>query len=228
MNKIAPVTRLFTALLIFLCNLTFLDIAFAEDGKNCIFAAQNNSVWVLNKTTRKMIFVRFEKQREIWKSDPFQIPATYNIDHCAFQIAGRYGQAIVLFDTSSGVAAVYEVKGNRSIEKYLDLSLPENDKGYAVSSKGKHAWIFNRSSGALSFVRFEGRNKKKEALPKYISPFLLNYDNCQMKSVGKYGEGVVLFDPATGIAVFFTAKRKGERELSITRYMDSDTKKDLQ
>ena len=216
MNKIAPVTRLFTALLIFLCNLTFLDIAFAEDGKNCIFAAQNNSVWVLNKTTRKMIFVRFEKQREIWKSDPFQIPATYNIDHCAFQIAGRYGQAIVLFDTSSGVAAVYEVKGNRSIEKYLDLSLPENDKGYAVAS------------GALSFVRFEGRNKKKEALPKYISPFLLNYDNCQMKSVGKHGEGVVLFDPPTGIAVFFKAKRKGERELSIIRYMDSDTKKDLQ
>ena len=228
MNKIAPVTRLFTVLLIFLCNLTFLDIALAEDGKNYIFSAQANAVWILNKTTRKMMYLKFEKQDEIWKSSPFQIPASYNIDHCALQITGRRGQAILLFDKSSGVAAVYEVKSNRSIEKYIDLSLPENDKGYAVSLKGKHAWILNRSSGELSFVRFEGRNKKKEAFPKYISPLLLSLDNCQMEAVGEHGEGVVLFDPSTGNAVFFKVKRKEDRRYFIKQYIDSDTKNDLQ
>ena len=108
MKKIAQIVRLLTVLLLLFSNLTFLDIAFAEDGQQYTFSAQANSVWILNKTTRKMMSLKFEKQDKVWKSDPFQIPPTYNIDHCAFQIVGRKGQALLVFDTSSGAAEVYE------------------------------------------------------------------------------------------------------------------------
>ena len=227
MKKIAQIVRLLTVLLISFCNLTFLNIAFAEDGKQYIFSAQANSVWVLNKTTRKMMFLKFEKQDKVWKSDSFQIPATYNIDHCAFQIVGRRGQAVLVFDTSSGAAEVYEVKSNHTIETYISVGQLEIEKGYAVSSKGKHAWILNRSAGNIRLVRFEGENKAKATLPAYI-PLGFDLDKCEVKSVGKHGEGVIVFDPSSGKTAFYKVQRKGEGGLSVKHYGDAATEQDLQ
>ena len=98
---------------------SLVSVASAESGKNFVVSAVSNSAWVLNKLSKKLMFVQFQKQDEVWKSHPVTVPANVDLDHCALQAAGGRGTCVFLYDLASGIVTFYEVKKDHSIKEYM-------------------------------------------------------------------------------------------------------------
>jgi hypothetical protein len=56
--------------------------ATAGTDSDYLFSFKSNNTWILQKSTRKMILVNFEKTDQIWKSDVITIPDGFNLDNC--------------------------------------------------------------------------------------------------------------------------------------------------
>lgn len=225
MKKGVQIIGLFICILIYVVGLASINVAFGQSDKSYRFSADGNSVWVLNKATRKMMFVRLEKKKT-WKSTPFSVPASYNIEYCQFQVVGRRGQAVFLFDTFSGMAAVYRVKSDHSVEKYIDAGFPQSAQPYLMTAKNNNGWVLDRSSGKLTFIHLQ-KDKIQKSSPAWLSEGF-NVDKCQLQLVGKYGEGVVLFDTSSGKAAFYKVSRGTDGGFTIQQYTEADIKSDLQ
>ena len=96
-----------------------VNVASAESGKNFVVSALSNSAWILNKSSKKLMFIQFQKEDEVWKSHPVTVPANVDIDNCALQAAGGRGTCVFLYDSSSGIITFYEVKKDHSIKAYM-------------------------------------------------------------------------------------------------------------
>lgn len=225
MKKGAQIIGLFTCILVYVVGLASINVVFGQSDKSYSFSADGNSVWVLNKATRKMMFVRLEKKKT-WKSTPFSVPASYNVEDCQFQVVGRRGQAVFLFDTFSGMAAVYRVKSDHSVEKYIDAGFPQSAQPYMVTSKKNNGWVLDRSARKLTFIHFQ-KDKIQKSSPLLLSTDF-HVDKCQLQLVGDYGEGVVLFDTSSGKTAFYKVNRGIDGGFTIQQYTEADIKSDLQ
>ena len=115
MKKLIGLVVPFTLLLLGLSSLNFINVAFAESESNLIFSAESNSIWVLNTSTKKLIFVQFEEPDKVWKSYQITVPIDFNLDKCVLKAVGARGTSVFLFDKSSGMTTFYKVKKDHSI-----------------------------------------------------------------------------------------------------------------
>ena len=100
----------------------------AESQGNFIFSALSNSIWVLNKSTRKIIFVQFKKPDAIWKSNQVTVPVDFNLDKCVLKAVGGRGTSVFLYDKSSAMATFYQVKKDHSVDKFMMVNIGEDLK----------------------------------------------------------------------------------------------------
>jgi hypothetical protein len=91
--------------------------ASACSGGNFILSAQSNSIWVLNKSSRKMMFIQLE-EKEVWKSHTITIPAGFDMEKCKLEAVGGRGTSVFLYDKTSGKVTLYKVKKDHTIHQF--------------------------------------------------------------------------------------------------------------
>jgi len=123
MKKSIGLIAAFALLLLCLSSLNFMNVAFAESESNLIFSAESNSIWVLNTSTKKLIFVQFEEPDKVWKSNQITVPIDFNLDKCVIKAVGARGTSVFLFDKSSGMTTLYKVQKDHSIEAFQNVNI---------------------------------------------------------------------------------------------------------
>jgi hypothetical protein len=124
MKKVIGLIAAFTLLLFCFGSLNLMNSAFADEGSNLKFSAESNSIWVLNTSTKKLIFVQFEEPHKTWESTPITVPVDFNLDKCVLKAVGARGTSVFLFDKSSGKTTLYKVKSDHSVASFqvVDVS----------------------------------------------------------------------------------------------------------
>ena len=102
--------------------------ASADTDSDYLFSSLSNNTWVLQKSTRKLILVSFEKSEKIWKSEVVTIPAEFNLDRCAVTAVGMRGTSVFLFDQSSSRMTLYSAADDGSIKTYPTIDLKDDLK----------------------------------------------------------------------------------------------------
>ncbi|UCF00884.1 MAG: hypothetical protein JSV14_10825 [Deltaproteobacteria bacterium] len=100
----------------------FAGTGHTVSGEKFLTAGSYINIWVLNKETRKMMFVSFQEADELWKSQVVTIPAHYNLDKCVLSAAGGRGKAVFLHDSSSGMKTMFLVDKNRTVVQFMELN----------------------------------------------------------------------------------------------------------
>ena len=100
-----------------------LNYAWAKSEGNFIIATRQSCMWALNKSTRKLMFLKYQDENMVWKSDPITVPSNLNLDKSVLIVTGRENTQVFLYDESSGFVTFYEVKKDRSIKKYVSVDL---------------------------------------------------------------------------------------------------------
>ena len=128
MKKLCMTIGVFALLVTCATNMTFITIARAESRGNFIFSGQSDSIWVLNKSTRKLIFLKFEAPDSVWKSHPVTVQADFSLDNCGLTAVGTRGGSAFLYDHSSGLVTIYQAQKDQSILKYKVVNIAEDLK----------------------------------------------------------------------------------------------------
>ena len=118
MKKFCTGIGVFALLMMCVISVIRVGTASAESGDNFIFSAQSNSIWVLNKSTKQMIFVQFQKEDKVWKSNQVTVPASFNLDKSVLKAVGGRGTSVFLYDKASGMTTLYRVNKDHSVAKY--------------------------------------------------------------------------------------------------------------
>ena len=100
----------------------FSGIGYAESGEKFLTAGSYINIWVLNKETRKMIFVSFQDKNTLWKSQVVTIPSNFNLDKCSLSAAGGRGKAVFLHDSSSGMTTMFLAEKDRTVIQYTGFN----------------------------------------------------------------------------------------------------------
>ena len=69
-----------------------------------------------------MMFVSFEDEDELWKSQIVTIPPHFNLDKCVLSVAGGRGKAVFLHDSSTGIATIFVVESNHTVVKHMEFN----------------------------------------------------------------------------------------------------------
>jgi hypothetical protein len=69
-----------------------------------------------------MMFVSFQEQDTLWKSQVATIPSHYNLEKCVLSAAGGRGKAVFLHDSSSGMTTMFLVDKNRTVVQYMEFN----------------------------------------------------------------------------------------------------------
>ena len=96
----------------------------AEEG-NFLFSSISNNTWALDKSTRQLILVNFEKPDQVWKSNPIIIPDSFDLSACRLEAVGVRGTAVFLLDTSGGLVTFYDAKDDGSIKAFKVVNIKE-------------------------------------------------------------------------------------------------------
>lgn len=125
MKKLIALTAAFIFILLCLSisSLNFNNVAFAESEGNLIFSAESNSIWVLNTSTKKLIYVQFEEPDKVWKSNQITVPVDFNLDKCVLKAVGARGTSVFLFDKSSGMTTLYKAKSDHSVAAFQHVNI---------------------------------------------------------------------------------------------------------
>ena len=100
----------------------FTGTTYAESGEKFLTAGSYVNIWVLNKETRKMMFVSFQDKDTLWKSQAVTIPPQFNLDKCVLSAAGGRGKAVFLHDSSSGMTTMFLVDKNHTVVQYMGFN----------------------------------------------------------------------------------------------------------
>ncbi len=128
MKKLCTMIGVFNFLMMCLISVMFVSIASAESEGNLIFSAQSNSIWALNKSTRKMIFIQFIKPDTIWKSNQVNVLTYFNLNKCVLKAVGGRGTSVFLYDKSSGMTTFYQVQKDHSVNEFVVINIGEDLK----------------------------------------------------------------------------------------------------
>ena len=113
-------------LLVFI--LTTADSGWAQQGKNYIISTRRSCMWALNKSTRKLMFLKYQDENTVWKSDQITVPTGIDLNNSLLIATGREGTQVFLYDNSSGLVTFYEVEKDRSIKKFVSVDLANDFK----------------------------------------------------------------------------------------------------
>ena len=109
-------------------SLTIVDVAWAQQGENYIISTRHSCVWALNKSTRKLMFLKYQDENKVWKSDQITVPTGIDLNNSLLIATGREGTQVFLYDNSSGLVTFYEVEKDRSIKKFVSVDLASDLK----------------------------------------------------------------------------------------------------
>ena len=109
-------------------SLTIVDIAWAQNEGNYIVSIRHSCVWALNKSTRKLMFLKYQDENQVWKSDQITVPTDVDVNNTLLIATGREGTQVFLYDKASGFVTFYEVQKDRSIKKYINVDLASDLK----------------------------------------------------------------------------------------------------
>jgi hypothetical protein len=112
---------IFISVLVF--SLTIVEVAWAKQGENFIISTRRSCVWALNKSTRKLMFLKYQDENKVWKSDQITVPSNIDLNNSLLIATGREGTQVFLYDNSSGLITFYEVEKDRSIKKFVSVDL---------------------------------------------------------------------------------------------------------
>ena len=102
--------------------LGFTGTGYTDSGEKFLTAGSYINIWVLNKETRKMMFVNFEDPNTLWKSQAVTIPTHFNLDTCVLSAAGGRGKAVFLHDSSSGMTTMFLVDKNHTVVQFMEFN----------------------------------------------------------------------------------------------------------
>jgi hypothetical protein len=109
-------------------SLTIVDSVWAQQGENYIISTRHSCVWALSKTTRKLMFLKYQDENKVWKSDQITVPTDIDLNNSLLIATGREGTQVFLYDKSSGFVTFYEVEKDRSIKKFVSVDLASDLK----------------------------------------------------------------------------------------------------
>jgi len=100
----------------------FTDTALAQNGEDLMVSFESNSGWILSKETRKLMFIRYTDDNEVWTSNTTTLPPNIDLNNSILDCVGSRGSAVFLFDKTSGIIHFFQVMKNRSIMQYVDFN----------------------------------------------------------------------------------------------------------
>jgi hypothetical protein len=109
-------------------SITIVDVAWAQRGENFIVAIRHSSMWAVNKSTRKLMFLKYQEENKVWKSDQITVPTDIDLNNTLLLATGREGTQVFVYDQASGLVTFYEVQKDRSIKKYISVDLANDLK----------------------------------------------------------------------------------------------------
>lgn len=115
-------------ILVLIFSLTMVDVAWAQQGGNYIISTRHSCVWALNKSTRKLMFLKYQDENKVWKSDQITVPTDIDLNSSQLIATGREATQVFLYDNSSGLITFYEVEKDRSIKKFVSVDLASDLK----------------------------------------------------------------------------------------------------
>ena len=115
-------------ILVLIFSLTMVEVAWAQQGSNYIISTRHSCVWALNKSTRKLMFLKYQDENKVWKSDQITVPTDIDLNSSLLIATGREGTQVFLYDNSSGLVTFYEVEKDRSIKKFVSVDLASDLK----------------------------------------------------------------------------------------------------
>ncbi len=118
MKRLGTGFAMFALFVTFAAGIIFLNTTPVQGGDNFLSSAESNSIWVINKSTRKMVFVQFQKEDKVWKSNQVTVPPSYNMDTSELKAVGSRGTSVFLFDKDLGLITLYRVNKDRTVASY--------------------------------------------------------------------------------------------------------------
>jgi hypothetical protein len=124
-KKIAVGVGSIICISVLVLSLTIIDVAWAQSKGNFVVATttRQSCVWALNKSTRKLMFLKYQDENKVWKSDPITVPTDVDLNYTSLIATGREGTQVFLYDKASGFVTFYEVQKDRSIKKFVNVDL---------------------------------------------------------------------------------------------------------
>ena len=104
-------------------SLTIVDSAWAQSEGNFIVAIKHSSMWAVNKSTRKLMFLKYQAENKVWKSDQITVPTDVDLNNTLLIATGREATQVFMYDKASGFVTFYEVQKDRSIKKFVNVDL---------------------------------------------------------------------------------------------------------
>jgi hypothetical protein len=109
-------------------SLIIIDVSWAQNEGNYIVSTRHSCVWALNKSTRKLMFLKYQDENQVWKSDQITVPTDVDLNNTRLIATGREGTQVFLYDKASGFVTFYEVQKDRSIKKFVNVDLASDLK----------------------------------------------------------------------------------------------------
>jgi hypothetical protein len=122
-KKIAVKVTYIVCIFALVFSLSVVEVAWAQSEGNFVVATRRSCVWALNKATRKLMFLKYQDENKVWKSDPITVPTDVDLNNTLLIATGREGTQVFLYDQASGFITFYEVQKDRSIKKFVNVHL---------------------------------------------------------------------------------------------------------
>lgn len=119
-----------TTILLILCgfSLSFIDTTSAKYDDDIIVSFESNSGWILSKTTRKLLFLRYTDENVVWTTRPLILPPEIDVNNCILDCTGSRGIAAFLYDRTSHMIYLFQALKDRSIMQYVRFDAKANLK----------------------------------------------------------------------------------------------------
>jgi len=108
---------------LFVFCLIFIKTTSAQSGEDVLVSFQSNSGWILNKSARKLMFFKYLKHNEVWKSNAVTLPPNIDLNNCILDCVGSRGAAVFLFDNTSDTLYFFQVLKDHSIREYVNFDV---------------------------------------------------------------------------------------------------------
>ena len=96
----------------------FTGTALAQYGEDIMVSFASNSGWILSK----VMFFRYVEPDEVWASNTTTLPSNIDLSNSILQCVGSRGNAVFLYDRTSGTIHFFQALKDRSILQYVDFS----------------------------------------------------------------------------------------------------------
>ena len=110
-----------TSILFILCafSLSFIGTSSAKYDDDIIVSFASNSGWILSKTTRKLIFLRYTDENVVWTTRPLILPPDIDLNNSVLDCTGSRGIAAFLYDRTSHMIYLFQALKDQSIMQYV-------------------------------------------------------------------------------------------------------------